>query len=93
MKHRYETFSNSIRFTSPRWRKFLITITAAGLTLTVTFSASVFSAAILQTSERFNVSTEVMVLGTSLFVTGFGFGPMVFGYVKCCSRQPQNLAA
>lgn len=63
----------------PRWRKFLITMTAAGTTLTVTFSASVFSAATVETAERFNVSIEVMVLATSLFVLGFGFGPTIFG--------------
>ena len=54
----------------------------AGLTLTVTFSSSIFSAATLQTSHHFHVSPEVMVLGTSLFVAGFGVGPSVFGYVN-----------
>ncbi|KAK5171047.1 uncharacterized protein LTR77_004191 [Saxophila tyrrhenica] len=63
----------------PRSKKFLITCTFAGLTLTFTFGSSIFSAATLQTSERFDVSPEVMILATSLYLVGFGFGPIIFG--------------
>lgn len=48
-----------------------MTTTMSGLNLTFTFGSSVFSAATLVTSERFNVSAEVMVLGTSLYRTFF----------------------
>lgn len=49
------------------------------MTISVTFASSVFSTAISPTSLQFGVSREVMVLGTSLFVLGFSFGPLVFG--------------
>lgn len=62
-----------------RKKKFVATFALAGPTLVVTFSSSVFAAATVQTAERFNVSNEVMILGTSLFVLGFGLGPTVFG--------------
>lgn len=49
------------------------------MTVSVTFASSVFSTASSVTAEKFGVSQEVMVLGTSLFVLGFAFGPIVFG--------------
>lgn len=49
------------------------------MTVSVTFASSVFSAATQDTAKIFGVSQEVMVLGTSLFVLGFAFGPLVFG--------------
>jgi DHA1 family multidrug resistance protein-like MFS transporter len=49
------------------------------MTVSVTFASSVFSTATVVTAKKFHVSEEVMVLGTSLFVLGFAFGPMVFG--------------
>lgn len=33
----------------------------------------------MPTAKEFGVSEEVMVLGVSLFVLGFAFGPIVFG--------------
>lgn len=52
----------------PVWKKWAITICMASVTLVVTFASSVFSTATLVTAEEFNVSAEVMILGTSLFV-------------------------
>lgn len=49
------------------------------MTVCVTFASSVFSSATQATARVFNVSPEVMVLGTSLFVLGFAFGPLIFG--------------
>ncbi len=46
---------------------------------TFTFGSSVFSAATVVTAERFNVSPEVMILGTSLYILGLGLGPTFFG--------------
>ena len=48
-------------------------------TFSVTFASSVFSTATTETAEQFGVSPEAMILGTSLFVLGFAFGPIVFG--------------
>lgn len=57
-------------------RKWVITLTMSSMTIWITFASSVFSAATLVTAEEFNVSTEVMVLGTSLVVFGFALGPL-----------------
>ncbi|OTA98002.1 hypothetical protein M426DRAFT_70589 [Hypoxylon sp. CI-4A] len=62
----------------PRWKKWTITIGLGMVTLVVTFASSVFSTATFITAEQFNVSPEVMILGTSLFVIGFAFGPLVW---------------
>lgn len=60
-------------------RKCVLTLTTSLITFCVTFSSSVFSTATIVTSEEFHVSTEVMTLGTSLFVGGFAMGPLVWG--------------
>jgi MFS transporter, DHA1 family, multidrug resistance protein len=52
----------------PVAKKWVYTMTLGMLTFTVTFASSVFSAATQVTSKEFGVSTEVMILGTSLFV-------------------------
>nr|POE46816.1 putative transporter c36.02c [Quercus suber] len=45
----------------------------------VTFASSVFSPGTQASAQEFNVSPEVMVLGTSLIVLGMAFGPVIFG--------------
>ncbi|KAL9128600.1 MAG: hypothetical protein Q9217_002765 [Psora testacea] len=60
-------------------RKWMITIVFAVMTLGVTFTSSIFSTAATVTAYKYNVGTEVTVLGTSLFVLGFAFGPIVWG--------------
>lgn len=59
-----------------RLRKWVITVTMSSMTMWVTFSSSVFSTATMVTAEHFGVSTEVMILGTSLTVFGFAVGPL-----------------
>ncbi|EOD50786.1 mfs multidrug transporter [Neofusicoccum parvum] len=63
----------------PHWWKWTVTITLGMMTFCITFASSVFSTATVVTAEKFGVSTEVMTLGTSLFVLGFAFGPIVWG--------------
>lgn len=63
---------------APR-KKWIVTITLGLMTFCVTFASSVFSNATVPTAEEFGVSTEVMTLGTSLFVLGFGVGPLIWG--------------
>ncbi|KAH0289053.1 MFS general substrate transporter, partial [Aureobasidium sp. EXF-3399] len=62
----------------PEWKKWIITVVAGLMTFSVTFASSVFSTATTVTSQLFGVSSEVMILGTSLFVLGFAFGPIVW---------------
>lgn len=50
--------------------------------LAATMGSSIFSAATRPVSAEFGVSTEVGTLGTSLFVFGYAFGPLV------CTSDP-----
>lgn len=52
----------------PHGKKWLYATCLGLMTLVVTFASSVFSTATEVTSMEFGVSTEVMTLGTSLFV-------------------------
>lgn len=47
-------------------------------TLVAAFTSSIFSAATFAISREFNVSTEVGVLGVSLYVLGFAMGPILW---------------
>lgn len=59
--------------------KWVLTVVYGMMTFAVTFASSIFSTATMPTSEEFGVSEEVMLLGTSLFVLGFAWGPPVWG--------------
>ncbi|KAJ5894712.1 hypothetical protein N7495_006403 [Penicillium taxi] len=59
-------------------RKWLITVTMSSMTMWITFASSVFSTATEVTAEEFHVSSEVMILGTSLTVFGFALGPLLW---------------
>lgn len=52
----------------PTWWKWTVTTSLGLMTFCITFASSVFSTATMVTAEKFGVSTEVMTLGTSLFV-------------------------
>ena len=60
-------------------KKWIVTISLGFMTLCVTFASSVFSTATIDVAKLYHVSTVVSTLGTSLFVLGFGFGPLIFG--------------
>jgi DHA1 family multidrug resistance protein-like MFS transporter len=61
----------------PTNKKWIVTIALGMMTFCVTFASSVFSNATVPVAELFGVSIEVTTLGTSLFVLGFGAGPLV----------------
>jgi hypothetical protein len=61
----------------PTSKKWIVTLALGMMTFCVTFASSVFSNATVPVAELFGVSTEVTTLGTSLFVLGFGAGPLV----------------
>ncbi|KAK3673696.1 hypothetical protein LTR78_006249 [Recurvomyces mirabilis] len=62
-----------------RGKKWMTTFVLGFVTFTVTFASSVFSPGTHQAAQDFNVSDEVMILSTSLFVLGFAFGPIIWG--------------
>ena len=47
-------------------------------TFVASFNSALFAAGIAQASEEFSASNEVGILGTSLFVLGFAFGPLIW---------------
>ena len=49
----------------------------ATVTLAVALASSIYSGAIRSVEEDFNPSTEVAILGVSLFVLGFALGPLI----------------
>ncbi|KAG4432897.1 hypothetical protein IFR05_011615 [Cadophora sp. M221] len=58
--------------------KWYITMIVALTCFVVAFASSVVTADIVGVQEEFNVSEEVALLSITLFVVGFGIGPMVF---------------
>ncbi|KAF2763320.1 MFS general substrate transporter [Pseudovirgaria hyperparasitica] len=63
----------------PAAKRWAITCMLGLTTFVITFASSVFSSATEATAMQFGVSMEVMTLGTSLFVLGFAFGPIIWG--------------
>ncbi|KAK9778294.1 putative Major facilitator superfamily domain-containing protein [Seiridium cardinale] len=60
-------------------RKKVSTTMLYGLvTMTATWASSSYSAGTAQIAEEFHVGTQVAVLGTSLFLVGFGLGPLLW---------------
>jgi len=60
-------------------RKKLITAAILGYTTMVSaFGSSIFSAATRVVATQYGVSTEVGILGVSLYVLGFAFGPTLW---------------
>ncbi|KIW54462.1 hypothetical protein PV05_06818 [Exophiala xenobiotica] len=66
-------------FDFPAWRKWTMTTLLGGMAAAVTFGSSVWSSTIPVTTKQFDVSESVAVLGVSLYVLGFAFGPIVWG--------------
>ncbi|KZP24834.1 MFS general substrate transporter [Athelia psychrophila] len=59
-------------------RKWIITAQLALSTFTVSFGSSSYSGGLAYTERDFHISEEVAVLGVSLYVLGFGLGPLFF---------------
>ncbi|WPG99675.1 Hypothetical protein R9X50_00249400 [Acrodontium crateriforme] len=62
----------------PIGRKLRVGVSLAFVTLTASFGSSIFSAATRTVASVFGVSVEVGILGVSLYVLGFAFGPMLW---------------
>ncbi|KAF2119786.1 major facilitator superfamily domain-containing protein [Lophiotrema nucula] len=62
--------------------------------LCATVGSSIFSPGIVPISEEFHVAAEVGTLGTSLFVFGYAFGPLIWGPMsELYGRKPPILVA
>lgn len=62
----------------PMKKKVYIASILVFYSLAATFASSIFSAATVAVGEEFHQGTEVVTLGTSLFVLGYAVGPIVF---------------
>ncbi|KAL4984224.1 major facilitator superfamily domain-containing protein [Aspergillus falconensis] len=62
--------------------RLLSSILACSGTFIAALNSAMFSPAIDQASSDFNVGTEVITLGTSLFVLGFATGPVLWAPVS-----------
>lgn len=62
----------------PMKKKLLTAAMLGYTTMTAAFASSIFSSATLAVGAQFHVSGEVGLLGMSLFVLGFAFGPTLW---------------
>ncbi|TFB04787.1 hypothetical protein CCMA1212_002927 [Trichoderma ghanense] len=58
--------------------KWTITLIQASATLSVSFASSAYSGGVSEIIREFNISSEVAILGVSLFVLGFAIGPLLW---------------
>ncbi|KAI1145438.1 MFS general substrate transporter [Nemania diffusa] len=65
---------NPMKFSKAK--KWVCAMIMAAATLAVSFSSSAFSSATADVMEEFGASTDVAILGISLFVLGFAIGPV-----------------
>lgn len=62
-----------------QFRKWFITTIVTLSVFAITFTSSAYSVSSNEVIRDFNVSTEVFIVGVSLFVLGFAIGPAVWG--------------
>jgi hypothetical protein len=62
----------------PLRKKVLTTLLYGLVTMTATWASSCYAAGTAQVAAEFGVSSQVSVLGTSLFLVGFGIGPLLW---------------
>ncbi|RMD43662.1 hypothetical protein DV735_g1473, partial [Chaetothyriales sp. CBS 134920] len=63
----------------PDWKKWKFIVLAVAIaTLAVAFVSTAYTGAIGEVIKEFHISSEVAILGVSLFVLGFALGPLVW---------------
>lgn len=67
---------NPMNFSSVK--KWSITVIASFITLAVSIVSSAYSGGMSSLVSDFQVDKEIIILGISLFVLGFAFGPLLF---------------
>ncbi|RSL95241.1 hypothetical protein CDV31_013972 [Fusarium ambrosium] len=60
----------------PQWKKWTITFVLAMASLAVAFASTAYSSGIEDIMKSFDVSSEVAIIGLSLFVLGLAVGPV-----------------
>ncbi|KAJ2904592.1 putative fluconazole resistance protein 1 protein [Zalerion maritima] len=64
--------------TFKRWKKWVFVLLQAFACLGVAFVSTAYSGSVSEVIQAFNISTEVSILGISLFVVGFAIGPLLW---------------
>ncbi|ORY03329.1 major facilitator superfamily domain-containing protein [Clohesyomyces aquaticus] len=62
----------------PMHKKVSTTLLYGLVTMTATWASSAYSAGTKQVAEEFHVGTQVATLGTTIFLFGFGIGPLLW---------------
>ncbi|EGZ69589.1 MFS general substrate transporter [Neurospora tetrasperma FGSC 2509] len=62
----------------PMKKKIMTTMLYGLITMSASWASSSYSAGTAQVSTHFDVGHEVAVLGTSIFLVGFGIGPLLW---------------
>ncbi|CAN6664818.1 fluconazole resistance protein 1 [Trichomonascus vanleenenianus] len=62
----------------PLWTKIIFILQVGLLTVSIYIGSSIYTPGLAQIMEDFNVSQVVATLPLSLFVIGYGIGPMIF---------------
>ncbi|RYP80127.1 hypothetical protein DL769_002613 [Monosporascus sp. CRB-8-3] len=62
----------------PTHKKVSTTLLYGLVTMTATWASSAYAAGTQQIAEEFNVGRQVATLGTTLFLLGFGVGPLLW---------------
>lgn len=76
----------------PMHKKVSTTLLYGLVTMTATWASSSYSAGIDQIVSEFRVSSEVATLGTTLFLLGFGLGPLLWAPLsEVYGRRPAVL--
>ncbi|KAE8313817.1 MFS general substrate transporter, partial [Aspergillus transmontanensis] len=68
--------TNPLNF--PQWKKWTITILQAFAVLAVAFASTAYTSGVSEIMQEFQVSRTVAILGVTMFVFGFAFGPLIW---------------
>ncbi|PWY95924.1 MFS general substrate transporter [Aspergillus sclerotioniger CBS 115572] len=79
----------------PQWKKVVVTVEICLLTFSVYIGSAIFSAGIMSVMEQFQISQVAATLGLTLFVAGYGLGPLLWSpmsEVPQIGRNPVYIA-
>ncbi|KAB8279506.1 major facilitator superfamily domain-containing protein [Aspergillus minisclerotigenes] len=68
--------TNPLNF--PQWKKWTITVLQAFAVLAVAFASTAYTSGVSEIMQEFQVSRTVAILGVTMFVFGFAFGPLTW---------------
>ncbi|KAI2994131.1 hypothetical protein CBS147346_10691 [Aspergillus niger] len=63
-------------------RRLRISIIVCFATITASFTSAIYAAGVTQVCEKFGIKSVVADLGTTLYVLGFAFGPIIWAPVS-----------